>query len=230
MGTLAVIPARGGSKGIPLKNIAIVGDKPLLAWTIEAALGARHIDRTVVTTDHDGIAKIAEEAGAEVVMRPFDLADDTAPTRPVIEHAWREMERRGYRAELIATLQPTSPFRKAHHIDSAIELMERRPEADSLVSLQKIPHQFSPESLMTTDGAYTHSLDEAPVLRRQDKLTYWARNGAAIYLTRSNCISKFVWGGAVLAFPMDRVSSIDVDGEEDLHIANALFLASNMAR
>lgn len=224
-GILAVIPARGGSKGIPLKNMAVVGGRPLLAWTVEAALEANRVDRVAVSTDHPEIAQLAQDLGADVVMRPPELAGDAALTRPVIQHAWEEMERRGFDAHLLATLQPTSPMRDEHHIDAAIKFMDDHPGADSLVTVQEVPHQFSPGSLMSVEGEFALPCSTDSVLRRQDKLQYWARNGAAIYLTRSECIQDFVWGGKTLAFPMDKIASVDIDDQSDLIIVDALLKA-----
>jgi len=113
---LGLIPARGGSKGVPRKNIREIYGKPLIVWTIKRALEARKIDRVVVSTDSEEIAAIAQEAGAEILMRPAELATDFASTQDVMEHALR-----CYPAETIVLLQPTSPYRSIGLIDKCIE-------------------------------------------------------------------------------------------------------------
>jgi CMP-N,N'-diacetyllegionaminic acid synthase len=121
---LAVIPARGSSRGLPRKNLRVVGGLPLIAWTVRAALGAQRVDRTVVSTEDEEIARVARQFGAEVpFMRPPDLADDAMPTLPVIEHAVRELESAGDLVSAVVTLQPTSPLRGSDLIDEAVDLL-----------------------------------------------------------------------------------------------------------
>lgn len=229
MKVLAVVPARGGSKGIPLKNLAPVAGKPLLAWTLEAARGCAAIGLTVVSTDHPAIADCARKAGATVVERPEELARDTTPTAPVLLHAWEQARAGGFDADVVMTLQPTSPLREPHHLAEALELFSRHPEADSLVSVQQVPHQFGPDALMTVAGPWGSPAAASTILRRQDKPRYWARNGAAVYLTRARHLGSFVWGGRTLVLPMDKISSLDIDDAEDLFIAEAVLLARQSA-
>ena len=121
---LAVIPARGSSRGLPRKNLRVLGGLPMIAWTVRAALGAQRVDRTVVSTEDEEIAIVARSFGAEVpFLRPFDLADDTTPTLPVIEHAVRELESNGDVVSAVVTLQPTSPLRGSGLIDEAVDLL-----------------------------------------------------------------------------------------------------------
>lgn len=225
MKVLAVVPARGGSKGIPLKNVAVVAGRPLLEWTLSAARECPLIGLTLVSTDHAAIAECAERAGAVVVHRPQELAQDTTPTAPVLQHAWEQAQSSGYVADVVMTLQPTSPLRESHHLTQAIELFSRHPDADSLVSVQEVPHQFGPDALMRVDGDWGFAMTESPTLRRQEKGRYWARNGAAVYMTRAHLLQKFVWGGKTLVLPMDKISSLDVDDPDDLYMADALLRA-----
>lgn len=227
MNVLAVIPARGGSKGIPLKNLAPIAGKPLLEWTLVAAKGCPLVGQIVVSTDHPEIADCATKAGVTVVERPAELAQDATPTAPVLQHAWNWARSRGFSADVVMTLQPTSPLRESHHLTQALELFERYPEADSLVSVQQVPHQFVPEALMRLEGVWGMPLVADPILRRQDKPRYWARNGAAVYLTRAERVGDYVWGGRTLVFPMDKLASLDIDDREDLAIAEAVLLARN---
>ncbi|MDX1912528.1 MAG: acylneuraminate cytidylyltransferase family protein [Saprospiraceae bacterium] len=222
MKTLGVIPARGGSKGIPLKNIRLLGGKPLLLYTLEAAFASR-LDRVIVSTDHPDIAQVAHEAGAEVLIRPAELSDDHSPTLPVLQHALRYA---GSDYQAVVTLQPTSPFRTAEHINTALVMFNQHPEADALVSVVALPHQFHPMSVMEMrDGRlFPFMGNETMVLRRQEKSALWARNGAAIYITRSERLGSYVFGGNLLAFEMRKTESMDLDDLEDWALAEALLL------
>jgi len=222
MKVLAVIPARGGSKGIPLKNLVNLAGRPLLEWTIDVALACPGVDEIVVSTDHPKISACAVRAGVRVVDRPADLACDSAPTAPVIKHAWEQVCLAGFIADIVMTLQPTSPLRRPDQLTQALEMFLRHPEADSLVSLQRLPHQFAPDALMNLSGSWAAPASINAPFRRQDKMLYWARNGAAIYLTRAANLHKFVWGGKTLGFEMDKISSIDIDDFDDLKFAEAL--------
>ena len=229
MKILAIIPARGGSKGVPRKNVRAVAGKPLIAWTLEAALAATRIDRVVVSTDDAEIAKVASGLGAEVpFLRPAALAADASPTVDTLRHVVAELRaREGYTADAVMTLQPTSPLRTARHIDEAAALFAADPAAESLVSFVEVPHIFHPRSVMTRDeaGYMVPFLTEPQPSRRQDKEPVFARNGAAIYITRTSCLDRFVFGGRLLAYMMDPACSLDVDDEADLTHADALLRA-----
>jgi CMP-N-acetylneuraminic acid synthetase len=221
---LAIIPARGGSKGIPRKNICPLGGRPLIAYSIDAARGSSAIDRTVVSTDDDEIAAISRSLGAEVRMRPAVLAQDDTPTRAVLAHVVAELEGEAYRPDAVMTLQPTSPLRTAQHIDAAAALFAADPRADSLVSCIAVPHVFHPLSVMrrTADGYLEPFLAEPQPHRRQDKETVFARNGAAIYITRTPRLTEYVFGGRLIPFLMDAASSVDIDTLDDLRAAERL--------
>ena len=119
---IAIIPARGGSKGIPRKNIKILASKPLIAWTIEAAKNSKYLDRVIVSTEDEEIAEISKKYGAEVVERPEELATDASPTGSVIEQVIAYLEQNeSYNPDAIVLLQPTSPLRFAHHIGEAVK-------------------------------------------------------------------------------------------------------------
>lgn len=224
---LAIVPARGGSKGIPRKNLCVVAGNPLILWTIEAALASRLLDRVVVSTDDEEIAQVSRAAGVEVLMRPASLAADQTPTLPVLQHVVRQLEEdEAYRPDAVMTLQPTSPLRRASHIDEAIEMFSGDAGADSLVSVVQVPHQFHPLSVMRlgAEGYLENYLeqDRTPT-RRQDKEMVFARNGAAIYITRTERLSDFVFGGRLLPLRMTAEDSLDVDEPRDLlEVAAAL--------
>src|ERR687888_1463258 len=172
---VALIPARGGSKGIPRKNLAPVVGRPLLAWTIDAALGSRTVTRTVVSTEDDEIAAAARELGAEVLARPPELAADDTPMQPVIAHAVEELGA----PEVLVLLQPTSPLRRAEHVDEAVELLLGS-GADSVVSVVEVPHRYRPGSLMAMDGDRLVRLADDHAATRQEKPLVYARNGPAV--------------------------------------------------
>ncbi|MEO7096710.1 MAG: acylneuraminate cytidylyltransferase family protein, partial [Polyangiales bacterium] len=135
MRVLGIVTARGGSKGVPRKNIRMLGGKPLIAWTAAAARLSSRLARTVVSTEDDEIAKVAREVGLDVpVMRPVELAQDTTPSLPVVQHMVRALEDMGDRFDAICLLQPTSPFRRASEIDGCLALLESS-GADSVVSV-----------------------------------------------------------------------------------------------
>lgn len=222
----AIVPARGGSKGIPRKNLAPVAGKPLIAWTIDAAKAARGVDRLIVSTDDAEIAAVARALGAEVVMRPTELAADDTPTLPVLRHAVAAL---GETPHAVLTLQPTSPLRRTSHIETALAAFAADAHADSLVSTIEVPHVFHPRSVMKRDarGYLVPYLDSAQPYRRQDKEIVFARNGAAIYITRTSRLAEYVFGGRLIGFPMDAESSLDIDAPEDLARADAVLRARN---
>lgn len=214
---LAVIPARGGSKAIPKKNIALLNGIPLISYTIKAALHSKLIDNCIVSTDDPEIEQVALSDNIEVIKRPRHLSTDTADTRSVLLHALSVCP---HNPDAVITLQPTSPLRTTDHIDHAINLFESTPLADSLVSTQLVPHNFTPNSLMkfTADGYIEPLTNLDNPLRRQDKPTYLARNGAAIYITKTSCLSRFIFGGNLVSYDMNSVYCPDIDTPLDLFV------------
>jgi len=227
MTLLAIIPARGGSKGVPRKNIRSVAGKPLIAWSIEAAKSSTSVSRVIVSTEDPEIAKIAQDFGAEVLTRPADLARDETPTLPVLQHVVDHLKStENWQSQAVLTLQPTSPLRTAQHIDEAWSLFASDPHSDSLVSCLEVPHIFHPRSVMrlSQTGYLEPWLSEPQPTRRQDKETVYARNGAAIYITRTERLVDFVFGGCIIPYKMSEQDSIDIDTEDDLLKAEALLL------
>lgn len=222
MNVLGLIPARGGSRGIPRKNLAPLAGRPLLAYTCQAAGASKALARTVLSTDDAEIAAAARGWGTEVPFRrPAHLADDDTPMVDVVRHAlgWLA-EHQGYRPEAVVVLQPTSPLRRAEHIDAAVELLAAS-GADTVVSVVRVPHQFSPVSLMRLQGERLVPLLDGPlVLRRQDKPRVYARNGPAVLATRTAVIERAgLYGAEVRALEMDPADSVDVDDLTDLALA-----------
>lgn len=212
MDVVALIPARGGSKGIPRKNLALLGGRTLLAWTLEAAHAAETVSRVVVSTDDDEIAAAA--APTEVLHRPEALAADDTPMLDVVKHALQSTP-----CDVVVLLQPTSPLRRAKHVDGAVRLLEAT-GADAVVSVVAVPHSFVPESLMELRGDRIVARVEPST--RQAKQVLYARNGPAVLALRTATLGDELYSGDVRAFVMDERASLDIDTPFDLELAEAL--------
>ena len=222
---LGLIPARGGSKSIPRKNIAPLAGKPLLAYTAAAAQGARLLSHTILSTDDGEIAEIGRGLGLDVpFLRPTDLADDTAPMLPVMQHALDWFAAHGRRFTAVVLLQPTSPLRQPRHIDEALELLIAHEEADSVVSVVEVPHQFSPASVMRLEaGRLSPFLPGPPILRRQDKPRVYARNGPAILAVRSAALQRGVlYSDTTMGYVMSAETSHDIDDPGDFWLVEQI--------
>jgi CMP-N,N'-diacetyllegionaminic acid synthase len=211
MDLVGLIPARGGSKGIPRKNLAPVAGKPLLAWTIDAARAATELTRVVVSTNDD---EIASAAGVEVLRRPAELAADETPMLDVVRHAVAELS-----PDVLVLLQPTSPLRRAEHIDAALRLLLES-GADAVVSVVVVPHRYSPEALMdVVDGRV---VARGSARMRQEKGLVYARNGPAVLAVRSDRLGDDLYGGDCRPYLMEERDSLDVDDPFDLELADLL--------
>jgi CMP-N,N'-diacetyllegionaminic acid synthase len=221
--TLGLIPARGGSKGIPRKNVLPIAGKPLIAWTIEAALAAQWIDRVVVTTDDAEIAEVAARHGADVpFLRPAELARDETPGIDPVLHAIGMLP--GY--DRIVLLQPTSPLRGAIDINAAIGMA-----ADDLmvVSVTEAPHAdwiFSMDAAGLLDVGVVQ-----PVARRQDMTKRYALNGA-IYVAGCDELraSRSFLGPNTAGYVMSPERSIDIDSPLDWKLAELLLCDQDLRR
>ena len=211
MEVLGLIPARGGSRG---KNLWLLDGKPLLLWTIEAARASTTLTRLVVSTDSDDVAALAAEHGVEVLERPAELARDETPTRDVLDHALQELGS----CDVLVLLQPTSPLRRAEHVDGAVRTLVEG-DADSVVSVVEVPHQFRPVSLMALeDGRLVPLVPDAPT-RREDKPVVYARNGPAVLAVRPERLGAGLYGRDCRPYLMDPRDSVDVDEPSDLRLA-----------
>jgi CMP-N,N'-diacetyllegionaminic acid synthase len=211
MDVLGLIPARGGSKGIPRKNLAEVGGKPLLAWTVEAARAASELTRVVVSTDDD---EIAAAAGVEVLHRPAELAADDTPMLDVVRHAVGELS-----PDVVVLLQPTSPLRRAEHIDACVRLLLES-GADAVVSVVEVPHRYRPDSLM--DVVDARVVPRGSARTRQEKGLVYARNGPAVLAVRSDRLGDDLYAGDCRPYLMDERDSLDVDDDFDLELSDLL--------
>lgn len=230
MKVIGLIPARGGSKTIPRKNIRIIAGKPLLAWTAEAALNSA-LDRVILSSDDQEIINVGLNLGLEIpFVRPLELGRDDTPGIQVILHALNYLiEDEDYNADAIMLLQPTSPLRTSKHINEAIELFGKYPEVNSLVSVVKAPHNMIPESLMRMDSdghlVFVSHWDQKKNIR-QLKPVYYARNGPAIFLGNIDYILKHgrMYGEKVVAYEMNRSESVDIDDSFDFDLCEFLLM------
>ena len=219
---IAIIPARGGSKGIPRKNLKLLAGKPLISYTIKAAMQSRYLDRIIVSTDSSEIAVVSKEYGAEVLKRPGQLATDKANVIDVVLQVFKALTKERYEVQAIVLLQPTSPLRTAKDIDKAVEMFLEN-KAEFLVSVYQLevpPH-------------WTFSLQEGylkPIfgwhyfkLRKQDVPKVYMPNGA-IYISKPETIKKRhgFYSEKTLPYIMPREKSIDIDEEIDLKFAEFL--------
>lgn len=226
MSVLAIIPARGGSKGVPRKNIRPLCGKPLLAYTAEAALGARSLSRVILSTEDPEIAEVGRQCGLEVpFLRPAELAQDTTPTLPVLLHAVRWLEEHGQRFEAICLLQPTNPLRSASLIDACVGEFERT-GADSLVTTLPVPQKHNPHWVYFADPeGFLHlsTGEREPISARQALPPAFHREGS-VYVTRRDVLMEqhSLYGTRVAGLEVDPELSINIDSVSDWEHAERL--------
>jgi CMP-N,N'-diacetyllegionaminic acid synthase len=228
---VGLITARGGSRGIPRKNTRLLAGKPLIAWTIEAALASQRLSRVIVSTEDEEIAQIAREWGAEVpFMRPAELAQDHTPSIEPVLHAvqWLD-DHESYQPDYAMLLQPTSPLRTAQDIEEAIALAVRL-GADSVVSICQVKYHPYWAMRMNDDGTLRSFLDAADwdslqemFPRRQDLPLAYAENGG-IYLVRRRVLleRKSFYGKTFYGYIMPGERSLDIDTAWDFHLVGLL--------
>lgn len=217
---LAIIPARGGSKRLPRKNVLDLAGKPLIAWSIEAGLTSKYVDKTIVTSDDDEILGIAKKLGVDDIKRPDELASDTATTFDAIKHTIDNVKQYDY----IVLLQPTSPLRDEKHIDEAIELLESK-NADALISVCEMDHSPLWSNILPQDGNMSNFLRGEVLNKRSQDLEKYYRINGAIYICKTERLleeKSFFLKNNIFAYKMDRRSSIDIDEEVDFEIAAAM--------
>ena len=222
MEILAVIPARGGSKGVPRKNIRLLNGKPLIAYTIEEAKKSRYISRIIVSTEDDEIAKVSNKYGAEVIRRPMELAKDDTPTIDVVLHVLDNLKNRNIEPDIVVLLQPTSPLRTSQDIDNAIKLFMEH-DCDSVVSVCEVQH--SPYWSFKIENGYLKPIFGESYLkkRRQELPKAYIPNGA-IYITTPDILRKYrsFYCKKTLPYIMPPEKSIDIDSELDFLLAELL--------
>jgi CMP-N,N'-diacetyllegionaminic acid synthase len=223
---LALIPARGGSKGVARKNIRELAGKPLIAWTIEIASACSTLDRVIVSTEDQKIAKIARQCGAEVpFIRPGELAQDNTPDLPVYQHALSWLaEYEGYRPEIVVWLRPTTPLRTVQDVEAAIQLLIET-GADCVRSVSLAEHH--PYWMKRLDGdrlvPFVDGVDESKYYRRQLLPSAYRLNGAVDVTWYRTVMQKgMLYSGDVRGYVMPVERSIDLDSELDFALAELL--------
>ena len=206
---VALIPARGGSKGVPNKNILLLGEKPLVHWTIDAAMGCPYLDEVVVSTDSEEIAKVC--AGTRIIERPAGLAEDGSSLTDVAIHANLD-------CEYVLVLQPTSPFRTTEHISAMIEWFFATKSSDKderMVSVSPVSRKYG--WLMRKGGEYFRFCFDYEVMQRQDFPQFYIPNGAMYLLPKTGINEGFYY--KALGFIMEE--SLDIDTQEDFYLARS---------
>ena len=224
---LAVIPARGGSKGVPRKNIRPICGRPLISYTIEHALAARHLfHRIIVSTDDEEIASVARQYGADVpFLRPADLARDASPVIPMVQHAVTFVEKQDrLRMDWVCLLQPTEPFRTLSDLEECLRLGFAG-GSDSVISVVQV---FATHPILMKriegDRLLPFCLEEREGTRRQEyKPPAYMRNGS-IYLTRRDVLMEqsSIWGQTIRPYVMPPERSVSIDTELDLKLAEIM--------
>lgn len=229
---LGLVPARGGSKGIPGKNRRLLGGKPLLEWTAEAAHRARRLARVVLSTEDEGIAEIGRSVGLEVPFRrPSELARDETPMLPVIVHALETLEQEGARFDAVCILQPTSPLRTGTEIDRAVERLERG-DVDTVLSVLPVPHEHNPHWVFFEDAGRLRLAtgEETPIARRQELPSAYHRDGSLYLVQRSVVLGAdgrppTLFGRRIAGITSDPARYVNLDTPDDWARAERLIAA-----
>lgn len=222
---LALIPARGGSKGVPRKNVRPLAGRPLVAYAADAARASGVVDRVVLSTDDEEIAAVGRASGVEVpFMRPAAIAADDTPMLSVIEHAVGELSGRGWTPEIVVLLQPTSPLRRPEHIGAAVTML-RETGADSVVSVVEVPRHLSPDYVMRIEGGHLIPFlpQGAAVTRRQDARVAYSRDGT-VYAFPVRTLERFhsIYGEDTRPLVIEARESLSIDSPADWDAAERI--------
>lgn len=225
MRVLGLIPARGGSKGLPRKNVRRLCGKPLLQYTVDVGLAVAGLARLVVSTEDDEIAQVARLAGAEVPFRrPAELAQDDTPMLPVVQHALRTLKERGDRFDAVCLLQPTNPFREVADVEGCLQLLVAS-GADTVVTVLPVPSEFNPHWVYFADASGTLRLSTgaaSPISRRQDLPPAFHREGS-VYVTRTAVIERgSLYGDRMVGYVIQRARVVNIDSMQDWQAAERL--------
>lgn len=227
-GRLAIVPARGGSKGVADKNLRLLAGRTLLDYAAGAARESQVVDRIVLSTDSEEIAAAGREAGLDVpFMRPAALAQDDTAMLPVIVHALAELARTGWAPEYVMLLQPTSPLRRGSHIAAALSQLTTS-GADSVVTVVEVPRHLSPDYVMRIEGGALRPFlpGGARVTRRQDARLAYSRDGT-VYAFRRDTVERFgdIYGDRCLPLVIDSEESLSIDSQADWDRAERILSA-----
>ena len=219
MKILGVIPARGGSKGVPRKNIKILGNKPLIEYTSAIALKSNYLDTVVLSSDDDEIIEIGKKLGLDVPFkRPKNLADDSATSLSVLKHVINYFEEKKQFFDAVCLLQPTSPFRTISFLESAIQKFINS-DTDSLVSVLEVPHEYNPHWTFkeSTNGHLTIATGDKNIIsRRQDLPKSYHRDGS-IYITKTHVIKEqnSLYGNSIAFIESSKKTYVNIDTLQD---------------
>ena len=219
MRVLAIIPARGGSKGVPGKNIKLLSGKPLIEYTTEVALQSKLLTKVAVSSDDDKIIEVAKNTGVEVPFkRPSNLSEDATPTLPVIKHALAYYKNIGEEFDAVCLLQTTSPFRTVEFLDQALEKFITS-NTDSLVSVKEVPHEFNPHWTfkLNEQGNLKIATGENEIItRRQDLPKSYHRDGS-IYITKTSVLvtQKSLYGNSIAYIENSNNEHVNIDTIDD---------------
>lgn len=219
MSILCVIPARKGSKEVKNKNWKKINGKHLIEYTFDAVKKSKKINKTIVSTNDPAIIKLCIKHKINYIKRPKLISGPKSKTIEAVNHVLKKID---YIPKYIVILQPTSPLRKANHIDNAIKKITSSKNADSLVSCVKVSHNFYPPSLMTIKKNGFLKFRNQLIRRQEQKKVFYARNGAAIYITKYPLIKKTILGKSLIPFEMNQLESLDINTLEDFKLANKL--------
>lgn len=222
---VAIIPARGGSKGVPRKNIRLLRGAPIIAWTIDAAKQCPYIDKCLVSTDDIEIADISVRHGADVpFLRPSEIARDDSKTIDVIVHALDWLAKSGERYDIVILLQPTSPLRTGEDISGAIDMLLAK-NAQAIVSVCHAEHNPYWANTLPPDGSMADFLKPGVMGKNRQDLPYFFRLNGAVYVGYSAYVRAHngFFGEKTFAYIMPKERSIDIDDELDLKIAERMF-------
>ena len=214
---LAIIPARGGSKRLPRKNLLDLCGKPLIAWSIEAGIKSKYLDAIVLSSDDSEILKIGEDYKIQTIKRPQKLASDIASSVDVVKHVIKNLESYEY----IVLLQPTSPLRDNSHIDEAIELLENK-NADAIISVCEMDHSPLWSNTLNENLSMQDFLNKDVLQKRSQDLDKYYRLNGAIYICKTKKFieeSSFFLKKNIYAYVMDVQNSVDIDKRIDLESA-----------
>jgi CMP-N-acetylneuraminic acid synthetase len=218
---LAIIPARGGSKRLPGKNIKLLNGKPVIAWTIQAALKSIYIDKVIVTTDDQEFARIAKKHGADIpFIRPPELAEDTSSSVSVLQHALKKLNENNEKYDVVILLQPTSPLRRTLDIDDGFEYYSRK-KAMSVVSVCPLEHPTSWCNSLPENGSLQNFLKDGVKEKRSQDIAKEYRLNGSIYIADVDYFTENngFWGkNDIYAFIMGETESIDIDTIADFEL------------
>ncbi len=221
--TISIIPARGGSKRIPGKNLKDLAGLPLIGWSIQTSLACRGIHHHIVSTDSEEIAAFATHQGAQVSMRPAELATDVAGTIEVCQHLVRTLEAEGMEIDTVVLLQPTSPFRQPQVIEEAVQAV-RSGVGDMALGVSRI--KAGPEWQLAVENGFLNFpfRNDFKRIRSQEQPVYFRPNGSLYVYQRDVLMAsgKYAWGQQVLPIIIEPPYDIDIDHETDFQIAEAI--------